>query len=206
MNALESKAVYEAAVSKSLTYEKYYQLIKDLLAEGKTTGAEQKEAYVKHSRLNFQRMKRVYRTMLLNDDLKNTIINTDCRQLWMVISEGWCGDAAQNLPAIARIAEQSELIKLRILLRDENPEVMNAYLTNGSKSIPKLIALEEDTRRELFIWGPRPSFFQKMVLQHKANPKMSNEAFNERLHREYALDKSQKIQEEFQLLLRSAQH
>jgi hypothetical protein len=206
MEVLESMAVGEAVIKKSLTYEKYYQLIKDLLAEGKTTGVEQKAAYVKHARLNFQRMKRVYRTTLIGEELKETISNIDRKQLWVVLSEGWCGDAAQNLPAIARMAEQNENIELRILLRDENPEVMNAYLTNGSKSIPKLIAFDNDSKQELFTWGPRPAFFQDMVLQQKANPKMSSEAFNEWLHREYTLDKSQKLQEEFQSLLLFSQN
>lgn len=206
MEVLESMVVSEAVIKRSLTYEKYYQLIKDLLAEGKTTGAEQKASYVKHARLNFQRMKRVYRTTLIGDELKETISNIDRRQLWIVLSEGWCGDAAQNLPAIAKMAEQNENIELRILLRDENPDVMNAYLTNGSKSIPKLIAFDDDSKQELFTWGPRPAFFQDMVLHQKANPKMSNDEFNEYLHREYTLDKAQKLQEEFQALLLFSQN
>jgi hypothetical protein len=201
MEVLEKMVVNDALIEKSLSYEKYYQLIKDLLAEGKTTGIEQKESYIRHARLNFQRMKRVYRTTLISDELKNTVSKIAHRQLWVVLSEGWCGDAAQNLPAIARIAEQNENIELRILLRDENPDVMEAYLTNGSKSIPKLIAFDERANQELFTWGPRPAFFQNLVLEHKANPQMSNDEFNEWLHREYTLDKTQKLQEEFQSLL-----
>jgi hypothetical protein len=201
MEVLENMVVGEAVMQRSLTYEKYYQLIKDLLAEGKTTGVEQKAAHVKHARLNFQRMKRVYRTTLIGDELKESISSIDRKQLWLVLSEGWCGDAAQNLPAIARMAEQNENIELRILLRDENPEVMDAYLTNGSKSIPKLIAFDDESKQELFTWGPRPAFFQNMVLHQKANPKMSSEEFNEWLHREYTLDKSLKLQEEFLSLL-----
>lgn len=201
MEVLENMVVNGSVINKSLSYEKYYNLIKELLVEGKTTGTEQKESYVKHARLNFQRMKRVYRTTLISDELKNIVSKIDQKQLWVVLSEGWCGDAAQNLPAIARIAEQNDNIELRILLRDENPEVMEAYLTNGSKSIPKLIALDESSKEELFTWGPRPEFFQNMVLHHKANPKMSSEEFDEWLHREYAMDKSKKIQEEFQSLL-----
>lgn len=199
---MEKKLINEEVIDKALSYEKYYQLIKDLLEEGKTTGAKQIESRVKHARLNFQRMKRVYRTTLISDELKNMIRKIDQKQLWVVLSEGWCGDAAQNLPAIAKIAEQNENIELKILLRDENPELMDAYLTNGGKSIPKLIALDNQTKSELFTWGPRPKEIQKLVVQHKAKPEMSNEAFNEWLHKEYTIDKTNKLQEEFKSLLR----
>jgi len=206
MVVLEKNIIDEKVIEKALTYEKYYQLIKELLHEGKTTGKEQIESRVKHARLNFQRMKRVYRTTSISDELKNLIQKIDRKQLWLVLSEGWCADASQNLPAIARIVEQNENIELKILLRDENPEVMDAYLTNGSKSIPKLIALDEKTKSELFTWGPRPRAFQNMVLEQKSNPKLTSEEFDELLHREYTRDKTQKLQEEFKELLQYSQN
>jgi len=196
------KAIDEEVIQKALSYEKYYQLIKELLEKGKTTGREQKESQVKHARLNFQRMKRVYRTTLISDELKSLLQKIDQKQLWVVLSEGWCGDAAQSLPAIAKIAEQSEKVELKILLRDENPEVMNTYLTNGGKSIPKLIALDERTKSELFTWGPRPETFQQMVIDHKNAPKLSEDSFNQLLHKAYAEDKTQMLQSEFKNLIR----
>ncbi len=199
---MEKHLINDELLGKALTYEKYYQLIKKLLREGKTTGAEQLESRVKHARLNFQRMKRVYRTTQIDEELKSILRQINHRQIWLVLSEGWCGDAAQSLPAIARIAEENENIELKVLLRDENPEVMNAYLTDGNMSIPKLIALDEETKAELFTWGPRPKQFQDMVLRQKENPEMSKESFNEWLHREYALDKTNKLQQEFKSLIR----
>lgn len=179
-----------------MSYEKYYILIKGLLQEGKTTGNDQSDRYLKYAKLNFQRMKRVYRTTTVQEDLKNAINNIAKNQIWIVLTEGWCGDAAQSLPAIAKIAELSEKIDLHILLRDENTNIMDAYLTNGSRSIPKLIAIDKITSRELFTWGPRPKEIQEMFIEHNTNPTASDGEFNEHLHRKYTLDKTHSLQEE----------
>ncbi len=81
------------------------------------------------------------------------------------------------------IANHNENIKIRYILRDENPEVMDDYLTNGGRSIPKLVALEEDTLEEQFTWGPRPQEVQQKMLDYKANPEsMSAEDFKRSIH------------------------
>ncbi len=188
-------------LDNSMDYTQYFNLVKDLLEEGKTTGTNQNEAYLKHAKLNLQRMKRVYKTTAISEQLENTLKSMKKGMIWVVLTEGWCGDAAQNLPAIARFAETSSAIGLKILLRDENPQIMNAYLTNGNKAIPKLIALDSDTLEELFVWGPRPAKFQQMVTAHKHNPTSSNEEFNENLHKQYTLDKTTSLQKEIDGLL-----
>ena len=170
-----------------MSYETYLNLINDLAAKGKTTGEDQSEKFIIFTKLNFQRMKRVFKTTLVNEDLKSAIKNLDKKMIWLVLTEGWCGDAAQNLPAMSRISELSDHIELKILLRDENPDIINAYLTNGGKSIPKLIALDAENLHELFVWGPRPEKFQFLVMEHKHNPKLPNEEFQLFLHKEYTL-------------------
>jgi hypothetical protein len=187
----------------AMSYTQYFERIEELLKLGKTTGKVQKESYLKHTRLNFQRMKRVYRTTKISSELQQVIKSIEHKHLWVGLSEGWCGDAAQNLPAIARLAELNEQIDLKILLRDENPELMDGYLTNGSRSIPKVIVYDQTAGRELFTWGPRPMFFQDMVMENKRNPKMPSADFEEHLHREYTKDKTQKLQSEFEVLLKT---
>ena len=59
-------------------------------------------------------------------------------------------------------------LELRIVLRDEHPEVMDRYLTNGSRSIPIVIALDEEFR-ELGHWGPRPRELQAWVMEQPAH-------------------------------------
>lgn len=196
MEVLEKVEIMDIVKRKALTYEQYHQLIKKLLWEGKTTGADQGVDQLKYAKLNFRRMKRVFRTTLISEDLIDIFQKIDRKQLWVVLSEGWCGDVAEILPALARLAEQTEKIDLRILLRDENPELMEAYLTNGKRSIPKLIALDDKTKTELFTWGPRPKIFQNLALGRKIDPRMSPDEFYELLHKEYTLDKTNSLQKE----------
>ncbi len=91
--------------------------------------------------LNLKRSLRISKSYKINEDLKKFINGIDEPQLWMVITENWCGDSAQNLPYIAAIAEQNPLIQLIVLLRDSNPEVMDQFLTNGTRSIPILVVI-----------------------------------------------------------------
>jgi len=85
----------------------------------------------------------------------------------LVIAEDWCGDASNTVPILARLAEHLPGLELRVLRRDEHPDVMDQYLTNGSRSIPIVIALDEDFR-ELGHWGPRPLALQEWVMANRA--------------------------------------
>lgn len=201
---LEKKSFTPEVIADAMTYEDYYTLIKKLLEEGKTTGKDQSNNHFKYARLNFQRMKRVYRTTKIQEELESTISKITSKQIWVVMTEGWCGDAAQSLPAMARISELSDKIELRILLRDENLEIMDRHLTNGGRSIPKLIALNSESLDEIFTWGPRPKVFQDMVMEHKQNPVETYEAFNNRLHRQYTEDKTISLQKELDELITGA--
>jgi len=85
----------------------------------------------------------------------------------LVLAEDWCGDASNTVPVLARLADLAPGVELRILRRDEYPELMDQYLTNGSRSIPIVIALDRDSR-ELGHWGPRPAELQSWVLAERA--------------------------------------
>ena len=84
----------------------------------------------------------------------------------LVLAEDWCGDASSTIPVLARFAEAVPGLELRIIRRDEHPEVMDRYLTNGSRSIPIVIVLDE-AFRELGHWGPRPSVLQSWVMANR---------------------------------------
>ncbi len=84
---------------------------------------------------------------------------------FLVIAADWCGDAANTVPVLARLADLIPGMELRILVRDQFPAIMDAYLTNGSRSIPIAIALDEQFS-ELGHWGPRPAALQEWVLGH----------------------------------------
>jgi hypothetical protein len=86
----------------------------------------------------------------------------------LVIAEDWCGDASSTIPVVAKLVDQVPSLELRVLRRDENPEVMDQYLTNGSRSIPIVIALDDDFR-ELGHWGPRPRELQAWVMANRGS-------------------------------------
>jgi len=104
---------------------------------------------------NWDRQASVHASHEPSDALQGAVASISEPQLWMVITEPWCGDSAFLLPIIAEAASRSENVTLRILLRNDNLDIMDQYLTDGSRSIPKLVAFTEDGD-ELFTWGPRP--------------------------------------------------
>ena len=183
-----------------MTFAEYIRLIDDLLLEGKTTGENQSEEMFNYGKLNRQRMKRLEKTVDISDALKEKARNVKANWIWLIITEGWCGDAAQNISIIEKIALESANIETRYVLRDENLELMDAYLTNNARSIPKLICLDAETFKEIGIWGPRPQaamdYFYEMREQEIEKPQMM-----ENLQRWYLQDDEQSIQKEFENLL-----
>lgn len=190
----------EEYVEKSITYAEYIKLIDDLLLDGKTTGSNQSEAMFNYGKLNRQRMHRLEKTVLLDESLREKAQNNKRKMIWLILTEGWCGDAAQNIPIIENIAAESDLIETRYVLRDENLELMDAYLTNNARSIPKLIALDAETLEEIGTWGPRPVAAMDYFLEMRSGG-MEKSQMMENLQRWYNSDKNRTIQDEFGLLL-----
>lgn len=85
----------------------------------------------------------------------------------LVIAEDWCGDASNTVPIIAKLVSLAPGLELRVILRDENPELMDRYLTNGARSVPIVIALDERFQ-EVGHWGPRPTQLQTWVMANRA--------------------------------------
>jgi hypothetical protein len=153
--------------------------------------------------MNAQRIKRIDKQCNLNEDLKIVLSGLHKKLYWLLITESWCGDSAQCTPVLAKMAAYHNNIDLKLVFRDENPEFMDAFLTNGNRAIPKLICLDAEKDKVIGIWGPRPAAIQKMVVDYKkGNPDVSHEEFVTNLHLWYARDKTNALQEEFVLLLR----
>lgn len=187
-------------IEKSMSYTEYVGLIDELLLEGKTTGEIQSEALFGYGKLNRQRMKRLEKTVELNESLKEKARNVGRKMIWLILTEGWCGDAAQNIPLIEKIAAENESIETRYILRDENLELMDEHLTNGGRAIPKLICLDAETLEEIGTWGSRPKaaddYFQEMKAKGLEKPQLL-----ENLQRWYLADNNQSLQKEFENLL-----
>jgi hypothetical protein len=182
----------------SYSYDTYRDTIDDLHAEDKTTGENHSEDMLGYSRMNVTRMNRLDKTAKLNDTLVSKIKELPA-QKWLVISEAWCGDAAQNLPWIKKMADLNPKIELEIILRDENQDIMDDFLTNGGRSIPKLISLNKDQTIN-FSWGPRPTELQDIYTQMR-NDGLEYTEISKTIHTMYAKNKGQALQHEFEALL-----
>ena len=179
----------------SLSYPAYRHMLEQLLAEGKTTGATQSADLIDYAKMNMQRMNRLDKTVELTEAFTNIIQKINATQHWFVLTEGWCGDAAQIVPVIAKASALNNKIHLHILLRDDNLELMDKYLTHGkSRSIPKLIVADENLE-EIFNWGPRPASAQ-LLLDEWKNSEMPFEQLSSNLHGWYAKNKTQDTQKE----------
>ena len=188
-------------IDRSISFNEYYTLIERLANEGGTTGYDQSQTYVEHTKLNYSRIKRILKTTEPLAEVTNTTDCFDDKITWLVIAESWCGDAAQNVPVMQKMAEVNPNINLRVILRDENPDLMNRYLTNGGKSIPILICLDENLN-ELGTWGPRPKVLQDWLKKEKANPTMEMSVLKEQFQVWYTKDKGQTLQQEMLLLMK----
>ncbi|MCH8534292.1 MAG: thioredoxin family protein [Flavobacteriaceae bacterium] len=177
------------ALKKSENYKSYKNSIQNLFNEGKTTGENQSEAYLHYTELNLQRTKRWDKIGKINPEAVSKISEINTRQIWLVITEAWCGDAGHALPFINKLAELNPKIDLQIVLRDENEELMNNFLTNGGKSIPKLISYSPEDQKVLFTWGPRPDEAMQMVLKEKTAKGKLDSKFIEQLQKWFNKDK-----------------
>lgn len=155
------------ALSKAISYESYRDLVEVLVAEEKSTGTEQTEALTNYTKLNHSRMRRWDKTFKIDDELAEKITALDRELVFLVLTESWCGDAAQTMPIMNRIAELNPKITFKVVLRDENMELMEQFKYNGTLSIPKLIIFDEVTTEVLGDWGPRPSTAAQMVIDYK---------------------------------------
>lgn len=196
MNELTEKHLHS-----SLNYKGYRNLVDSLLEQNKTTGSNHSDKMLEYSRLNVHRMSRIDQTTKLTPETIQVLGKMRRNLCWLVLSEAWCGDAAQNLPIIAKMADSTSSISLKILLRDENLDIMDAFLTNGGRAIPKLICLDGDSLKVDWDWGPRPAPAQDILRVHKTKPEESHEDFAKQVQLWYAKDKSRTLQQEILTLL-----
>jgi len=190
----------EKYLSNAMTFDDYVQLIDKLLAEGKTTGPVQSDAMLGYAKINRQRMSRISKTLELEPSVREVIAASERAMIWLVITEGWCGDAAQNIPAIEKIAAANDRIETRYILRDDHLELMDQFLTRGARSIPKLIALDADTFQVLGSWGPRSADAQAHFDKLKADG-FEKSQISELMQRWYNTDRSHSLQAEFSRLV-----
>jgi hypothetical protein len=150
---------------------------------------------IQYITLNETRMNRLDKTIKLTDKTSYKLQHLTEKYTFYVLSEGWCGDAAQIVPIINIMCEATKLIDLKIIFRDENLDIMDQYLTNGTQSIPKLVIFNANDE-EIAVWGPRPEPAANIIIENKKLHGKVTEDGVTALQLWYAKDKGVTIQEE----------
>ncbi|WP_447635759.1 thioredoxin family protein [Flavobacterium microcysteis] len=194
--------IIKNSLEKSITYFEYRKVVTDLLLEGKSTGATQSDDLLHYSKLNETRMNRLEKTITVSAEIEERLKLLRKHYIWLVISEGWCGDAAQLLPIMHKMEVLTDHIEFKIVFRDENEALMNKFLTNGGKSIPKLIVLDKETLEVLADWGPRPKEAFDLVKNYKEKHGVLDETIKTELQMWYLHDKGISTQNELLEMMR----
>ncbi|MFD2908828.1 thioredoxin family protein [Flavobacterium ardleyense] len=190
------KNTIEQTLQNSFSYSDYRKTITELIEQGKSTGHEQSEDLLNYSKLNESRLNRLEKTIAVTEEVKSDLEKLDKKYIWLVLAEGWCGDAAQIVPVIYKMSEVAENVTLKIALRDDNDALMQHFLTNGGKAIPKLLILDAATLEVLADWGPRPQGAKQLILDYKAAHGVVDETAKIELQKWYLHDKGVAIQNE----------
>lgn len=191
----------EEKVQRGLSYEDYKSLFVEQIVNtntNKLNEADKKKYDAKV--INLHRSNRLEKTYLPNAEVVEIVSGINQSQFWLVLTESWCGDSAQNLPIIKKLSSLNENIQLRIFLRDSHLDIMDLYLTNSSRSIPKLIVFNSKGD-ELFRWGPRPKTAAELVKRLKSEGLPIDEV-NKQLHLWYGRNRGSEVESELAELLR----
>ena len=156
--------IIQRALEFGMTYGEYRKLVQELAIRNSNTGPEKTEALANYTQLNTKRMDRWDKTLRIPNETVDHVKALKQKMTWLVLTESWCGDASPSLPVMNKLAELTPNLDLKIVLRDEHPELMDLFLTNGTRSIPKVIVLDSLTQKVLGEWGPRSSKATIMVL------------------------------------------
>ena len=201
------KSIVAKALFNSYSYVEYRKLVTDLLSEGKSTGDKQSESLTNYTSLNEARMNRLEKTIKISEDVISKLQNLNNHYIWLVISEGWCGDAAQILPILNKMALSSDKrIDLKVVLRDDNEELMNQYLTNGGKAIPKIIVICKEAGIVRTDWGPRPKGATELLANYKKEFGVIDDKIKTDLQLWYLADKGISVQEELTQIMENIKY
>lgn len=183
-----------------MNFKEYMSYFEAVLADPEKYPAYTDPEYYNYTKLNWSRTNRWLKRFEPSDELKEKVADLSEPQKWILITEPWCGDAAHSVPQIVKIAEQNPNIELELQLRDEEPFLIDQYLTNGGKSIPKLI-VRNTHGEDVFVWGPRPDALQQIFYQMQGEGKTTFEEIKEVIQKWYNEDKGEELQKEFLKLL-----
>jgi len=194
------KVLTEEQFKSGITFDDFLAETERKVAATDVTSLDQEALETfKYTDLNVHRMKRGIKSFTPDEQLVELVNKSSAGTKWLVITEDWCGDSAQCLPGLYLMAKANPSIEFRIFERDKNPELMDKYLTNGTRSVPILVGMNEQFE-EIFHWGSRPKEAADLVKEWKAQG-LEKAEFIERLHVWYGRNRCKALQEEIKTIL-----
>lgn len=182
-----------------MKFEAYLEYFESIIKSPADYPVYNDEEYLNYTKLNWSRMSRWMKRFVPLDDVKTKLNSIREKQTWIVITEPWCGDAAHSVPQLYRLIENNPNIEFDIQLRDSKDSLIDQYLTNGGKSIPKLI-IRDERGNDIAVWGPRPEKLQALFLQMQADDAEFSD-IKETMQKWYNEDKGAELQQELVSLL-----
>lgn len=177
-----------------MNFQQYQGYFQEILTNPNAPEPYNNTDYLDYTKLNWTRQQRWLKTGIVDTELANAITKIDKPQQWIVITEPWCGDAAHTVPFIYKLSVLNPLISTSYQLRDAEPFLINQYLTNGGKAIPKLI-IRDEAGNDLVNWGPRPAACQAIYTELTA-AQADFETVKTELQKWYNEDKGKSFQKE----------
>ena len=185
-----------------MDFKQYEKQFDEILNDNSPISPYDSDDYLHYVKLNKSRVKRWYKIGEIIPELHQTITKINHPQHWVLITEPWCGDAANSHAIISKIVDLNPNIKITIQNRDAKNSEIDHYLTNGGKSIPKLI-IRNNNNEDLFTWGPRPKEAQKIANKQKENIDLTLDEKIIEIQNWYNKDKSISMQLELNELFKN---
>ncbi|EAS20523.1 putative thiol-disulfide isomerase [Flavobacteria bacterium BBFL7] len=198
---MELQQIIKEASDKAISYEQYRAFVEAHTTNGTNSGNEVTEALAEYTKLNNQRMKRLDKTLKILPENQAFLSSFNKDVYFLILTESWCGDAAQTMPMMNKVA-QAAGVDFKVVLRDENPLLMDQFLTNGGRAIAKLILVDKSTGLPVTTWGPRPTIATALVTAEKASKGLLSPEFKQELQNWYNKDKGKNTENDLVHMLR----
>ena len=183
-------------IDKAMDYSSYIELIHSLHQKEQSTSFSTDLDLFHYSKLNLKRMQRIEKTYTIEVDQQQKIVSIGSPVVVLVLTESWCGDAAQVVPMVDKICTLNKNLKLKLLLRDQNLELMDRFLTLGSRSIPKILFVDPLKNKLIDSWGARPDGAKQLIIDYKEQHGVLDTQAKTDLQKWYNKDKGRQIVEE----------
>jgi thiol-disulfide isomerase/thioredoxin len=199
---MELQHIVNEASNKAISYTQYRALVQAHVLNGSNSGKKATEMLAAFTAVNDQLMERLDKTLKILPENQEFLSTFNKEVYFLIITESWCGDAAQTMPMMNQVARAAG-VDFKVVLRDQNSVLIDQFLTNGGRSIAKLILVDANTNLPMATWGPRPTKATQLVDEEKAAKGLLSTEFKQELQNWYNKDKGKDTENDLVEMLRA---